>query len=160
MIGRIRPALIIEVVQQADQAPRFFVGVELSGVGTQGRFDRQPVLPQAIVLWCTGTPGRKPRRGSFAFLGVGGAGAVGVAGAADFGRRLVIAFERGAGRLVVGVVLRRGVVAGAVDIGRCARGGLAGICLGGPFDSPHRRVGLAPGVVVAVIGQFLIQLLL
>ena len=50
MIGGIGPALVIEIVQEADDAPGFFIGAMFFGVGAHGDFDRLHVAHQAGVL--------------------------------------------------------------------------------------------------------------
>ena len=50
MVRGIGPALIVEIVQQPDDAPFLFVFVQLAGIGPHRRFDGQHVLAQALAL--------------------------------------------------------------------------------------------------------------
>jgi hypothetical protein len=50
MVRRIRPALVIEIVQQTGDAPRFLVLAEFAGVGAHAGFDGKHVPDEALVL--------------------------------------------------------------------------------------------------------------
>src|SRR5947209_15746928 len=50
VVGRAGPALVVEVVQEADDPPQFLVLAELAGVGPHGNLDRPHVVPEARAL--------------------------------------------------------------------------------------------------------------
>ena len=50
MVRLIGPALVVEVVQQRDDAPVLLVLADQPGVAAHGRLDGQHVLPQAFAL--------------------------------------------------------------------------------------------------------------
>ena len=50
MVRRVGPALVIEVVQQADNAPCLRVFAEFARIGAHGGFDSKHVLDQARVF--------------------------------------------------------------------------------------------------------------
>ena len=50
MVGRIGPALIIEVMEQPDGPPFLFVLTKLAGIRAASRFDREHVLDEAFAV--------------------------------------------------------------------------------------------------------------
>src|SRR5262245_37422871 len=50
MIGRIGPALVVEIVQQADDAPALLVLAELAGISPHRRLDGDHVFLEAFAL--------------------------------------------------------------------------------------------------------------
>ncbi len=50
MIGGIGPAFIVEIVEQANDAPLAFIFAEFAGVGAHGDFDGAHVADQAWIL--------------------------------------------------------------------------------------------------------------
>ena len=65
MIAERRVPLVIEVVEQGDDAPLLFVGALLARVAAHRGFDRQRVLAQALALGPFGQqlPGGFTRKG-------------------------------------------------------------------------------------------------
>src|SRR5579872_6572095 len=50
MLVQAGVALVVEVVEEARQAPQLFVLAEFAGIGTHGRLYRQHVPAQALTL--------------------------------------------------------------------------------------------------------------